>query len=57
MLIDTKKIAESREAHRATLNMEWRHTIALEQIADALEALRVQMVLINSSIDRIAAKP
>lgn len=55
--MDTKKITELREAHRATLNMEWRHTIALEQIADALEALRLQMVLINSSIDRIAAKP
>lgn len=50
MPTDVKKITESRREARENTSMEWRTTLALEQIADTLEAIRAEIVGLQHAV-------
>lgn len=54
---DPKATADMKEAKRGAMPIEMRNTVALEEIADKIDDLRVQLLLINSTLMRIASKP
>lgn len=49
---DPRKIAESRKNERQVNDWEMRQTLALEHIADTLEALRIEFVLYSTDPTR-----
>lgn len=58
MPIDVRKITEARKAEReAVVNPEFRQAMALELIADTLEAIRAEMVGTQTLLAQIARKP
>lgn len=44
MPTDPRKIAELRRSEREKQTIEWRQVAALEQIADTLECIRIELV-------------
>lgn len=55
MVTEVRKITEARQANRdATGDMQARQAVALEMIADTLEAIRSDMIGTQSLIAQIA---
>lgn len=57
MPVDVNKITESRRAQREATQTDARAAIALEQIADTLEALRAEFVGFTVMMERISRPP
>jgi hypothetical protein len=52
MPTDTKRIADLREPERTKLDTNGRHLLALEQIADALEGIRIELNELSITMNR-----
>jgi hypothetical protein len=50
MPIDARKIAELRKPEREKQTIESRQVAALEQIADALECIRIELVSLGHAL-------
>lgn len=57
MVTEVAKITESRKASREQTGMEFRSAIALEQIADTLEAMRADAVGFQLALLRVLQTP
>jgi hypothetical protein len=53
MAVDVSKITEGRKVQRDALDVAHRQALALEQIADTLEAIRGEMVLSQHALSEI----
>jgi hypothetical protein len=54
MAADVMKISEARKGARAENNEQMRQTLAMEQIADTLEAVRLDLQDISTALMRVA---
>lgn len=48
---------QHRKEQREAMNKEERQVVALEEISDRLEEIRVQLVLMGNAIGQVARKP
>jgi hypothetical protein len=56
MVSDVTRIAEARESARSEQSEQMRQAIALEQIADTLEALRADIREMAAALTRAASR-
>jgi len=56
MTTEVHKVMESRQQEREGKSDEARQTLALEQIADTLEALRIDLQSVSSVLVKIASR-
>jgi hypothetical protein len=52
MATEVRKITESRKAQRDATQLEFRGPMALEQIADTLEAIRIDAAMFHDALVR-----
>jgi hypothetical protein len=57
MLADPQKVTAARASQRQGKNAEVRQILALEQIADALECIRIELAGLSGSIGRQQSRP
>jgi hypothetical protein len=56
MPIDPQQVTEERKAERESKTSDWRQVTALEQIADTLECMRVELAALAQAVAMVSPR-